>query len=193
MIVFDYTLNIPLVVGINDRKEATIEALFERLWTDNGVSVEKNSENPGISKIFWDRGTLYALRGTFIAGATERSLEKLIQFSEKRLLGNRVPYVVEASPEGSMAHLSAESGLYCRIFTEGIFGIKPTGLKSFEITPRLPKSWDKMALHHIKAFGEDFDISVRRENGNIKVEVENRNDVLVLKTIHEGETVKVSF
>jgi len=98
----------PLVVGINDRKEATIDALFNRLWSGKGgVHVEKNNPNRDVSEIFWDRGTLYALRGTFLAGATEQSLEKLIEYSEERLLGARVPYVVEAYPEGNMAHLSA--------------------------------------------------------------------------------------
>jgi len=134
---------LPLVVGINTRKDATIKGLFERLWTENGVHVEKNSPNPQVSNIFWDRGTLYALRGTFLSGATEVSLEKLEEFSAKRLLGSRVPYVVEAYPEGSMAHLSAESGLYCRVFIEGMFGIKPTSLSSFTMIPRLPKGWDK--------------------------------------------------
>ena len=94
---------LPLVVGIHNRKAATIEALFDRLWTENGVHVEKNSDNEAISKIFWDRATLYALRGTFLSGATDVSLDKLEQFSHKRLLGNRVPYVVEAFPEGNMA------------------------------------------------------------------------------------------
>jgi hypothetical protein len=57
----------PLVVGLHNRKDPTIKALFESLWTENGVHVEKNSENHEISKIFWDRGSLYAFRGTFIA------------------------------------------------------------------------------------------------------------------------------
>ncbi len=184
---------LPLVVGIRDRKDATIEALFERLWTDNGVYVEKNNINPAISKIFWDRGTLYAMRGTFAAGATEKSLKKLIQFSEKRLLGDRVPYVVEASPEGSMAHLSAESGLYCRIFTEGIFGINPTGLKSFEMTPRLPKNWDKMALRKIKAFGKDFDIQISKSAAEIKVEIIEQGSVVFSELITDGNTVEFSF
>ncbi|MCE7995779.1 MAG: six-hairpin glycosidase-like protein [Roseivirga sp.] len=152
---------LPLVVGINDRKDATIEALFDRLWTENGVHVEKNSDNEAISKIFWDRGTLYALRGTFLSGATNISLEKLEEFSTQRLLGKRVPYVVEAYPEGSMAHLSAESGLYGRVFIEGMFGIKATGLDSFSLLPRLPKGWNEMALRSIKAFGQNFDIEVK--------------------------------
>lgn len=73
-----------------------------------------------------------------MAGATEESINKLIEFSNQRLLGVRVPYVVEAYPEGNMAHLSAESGLYCRVFTDGMFGIVPTGLKIFKFMPRLP-------------------------------------------------------
>lgn len=167
---------LPLVVGIHDRKEATTHALFDRLWSDNGVHVEKNSDNEDIAKIFWDRGTLYALRGTFLAGATDLSLEKLEQFSQERLLGNRVPYVVEAYPEGDMAHLSAESGLYCRVFTEGLFGIKATGFSSFSCLPKLPTGWDHMALRKVKAFGQDFDLEIRRKNGmtNIKV-INNKN------------------
>lgn len=153
---------LPLVVDINKRKDATIEALLERLWTENGVHVEKNSSNSDISQIFWDRGTLYALRGTFRAGATNKSLKHLVQFSKKRLLGERVPYVVEAFPEGDMAHLSAESGLYCRIFTEGLFAITPTSFNSFNIQPRLPKNWNEMALRHVRLYGKDIDIEVKR-------------------------------
>ena len=37
--------------------------------------------------------------------------------------GEHVPYPVEAWPEGNQRHLSAESALYCRIFTEGLFGL----------------------------------------------------------------------
>lgn len=174
---------LPLVVGINDRKDATIEALFDRLWTENGVHVEKNSDNEAISKIFWDRGTLYALRGTFLSGATDISLEKLEEFSTQRLLGKRVPYVVEAYPEGSMAHLSAESGLYGRVFIEGMFGMKATGLDSFSLIPRLPKGWNEMALRKIKAFGRDFDIEVKRAGSmtNVKV-IDNLTGKTLLDT-----------
>ncbi|TMM59007.1 six-hairpin glycosidase-like protein [Maribacter algarum] len=173
----------PLVVGINDRKDDTIKALFERLWSGNGVHVEKNNPNPEVSEIFWDRGTLYALRGTLLAGATEVSLNKLEEFSKERLLGARVPYVVEAFPEGSMAHLSAESGLYARVFVEGMFGINPTGLNSFTVMPRLPKGWDKMALRNIKAFRQNFDVEIERngEMATIRI-VDNTNGKTLLET-----------
>lgn len=186
---------LPLVVGINDRKDATIEALFNRLWTDNGVHVEKNSANPAISNIFWDRGTLYALRGTFLSGATEVSLKKLEEFSKARLLGNRVPYVVEAFPEGNMAHLSAESGLYCRVFIEGMFGIVPTGLNSFTCIPRLPKDWDEMALRKIRAFGRTFDLEVSRvDNTTIQVKIiDDDGQVLLDKSTKPDETVAFKF
>jgi len=184
----------PLVVGIHDRTEATVEALFERLWTENGVHVEKNSDNPNISKIFWDRGTLYALRGTIIAGETEVSLKKLQEFSKKRLIGDHVPYVVEAYPEGNMAHLSAESALYCRIFIEGMFGIKPTGTKSFELTPRLPKEWNEMSLEKVMAFGIEHDINVKREGKHIKIIVSaSSTNYRYEKTVVDGETVSVRF
>ena len=186
---------LPLVVNIHDRKEATIEALFDRLWSSNGVHVEKNSDNEAVAKIFWDRATLYALRGTFYAGATDRSLEKIMQFSEERLLGARVPYVVEAYPEGNMAHLSAESGLYCRIFIEGLFGIVPRGLNRFECTPGLPKNWEQMALRKIKAFGRTFDLQVRRINADeLVVELKDeQSQILFNQSFEKGESVLVEL
>lgn len=185
---------LPLVVGIHDRRQGTIQALFDRLWSPNGVHVEKNSENEAISKIFWDRGTLYALRGTFFAGAVEESLTKLTQFSAERLLGARVPYVVEAYPEGNMAHLSAESGLYCRVFTEGIFGIIPTGLSSFKCTPRLPQNWDQMALKNVKAFGREFNLTVKREDDDQLVIITDRQQNILLESkIKPGMEIEVAF
>ncbi len=183
---------LPLVVGIHERVDATVEALFDRLWTDNGVYVEKNSDNEANSKIFWDRGTLYALRGTFFAGATEVSLKRLQQYSRQRLLGKRVPYAVEAYPEGSMAHLSAESGLYCRVFTEGMFGIVPKGFNRFTCCPRLPEKWDHMALRKIRAFGSNFDLEVQRK-GQQQLEVRIKNSqgkVMDRKVLQSGEVVE---
>jgi len=182
---------LPLVVGINNRKEGTIDALFNYLWSENGVHVEKNSDNPEVSKIFWDRATLYALRGTFLAGETEKSFEKLKAFSKERLLGKRVPYVVEAYPEGNMAHLSAESGLYCRVITEGMFGIKSTGFNKFTVNPQLPKSWNYMRLKKVAAFGGDIDIEVTRKQEILELSVAQKGNILVRKIIKNGETTEV--
>ena len=120
---------------------------------------------PG-SDVFWDRATLYALRGIFYTGNPDMALGILHRFSQRRLLEDHVPYAVEAWPEGSQRHLSAESGLYCRVITAGLFGIRPTGLRSFMMNVNLPSGWNEMSLHHIRAFGSDFDLKVFRTSGN---------------------------
>ena len=179
---------IPLTVGIYDRKEGTINALFSpRLWTENGLLTQAGSET------FWDRSTLYALRGVYACGATEKATEYLKFYSNHRLLGDHVPYAIEAWPEGSQRHLSAESGLYCRIITEGMFGLRPTGLKSFTFTPRLPAEWDKMSLRKIKAFDSSFDIEVIRENGKLIVTVKSEGKTLLHKAIKEGEVISMKL
>ena len=179
---------IPLTVGIFDRKEGTINALFSpRLWTENGLLTQAGSET------FWDRSTLYALRGVYACGATEKATEYLKFYSNQRLLGEHVPYAIEAWPEGSQRHLSAESGLYGRIITEGMFGIRPTGLKSFTFTPRLPSEWNSMNLRKIKAFDTTFDIEVLRENGKQLVTVKSEGKTLLHKAIKEGEIVSVKL
>jgi len=147
----------PLTVDIFERKEGTIAALFSpRLWTEDGLASLAGN------KTFWDRSTLYGLRGVFAAGETEKALTFLRYYSKRRLLGEHVPYAVEAYPEGNQRHLSAESGLYCRIYTEGMFGMRPMSFNSFNCTPRLPKEWDRMTLLNIHSFGKIFDIEVKR-------------------------------
>lgn len=179
---------IPLTVGIYDRAEATIAALFSpRLWTENGLLTQAGSET------FWDRSTLYALRGVYAAGETEKATEYLKFYSAQRLLGEHVPYAIEAWPEGNQRHLSAESGLYCRIITEGMFGIRPTGFRSFTMTPRLPAEWDHISLKSIRAFGSDFDISVVRDGEKLAVSVTSGEKVVLKKTIKEGQTLTVSL
>ncbi len=179
---------IPLTVGIDERKEATIEALFSpKLWTDNGLLTQSGD------KTFWDRSTLYALRGVYASGATEKATDYLSYYSRARLLGDHVPYAIEAWPEGAQRHLSAESGLYCRILTEGVFGIRPTGLRSFTMTPRLPAAWDHMNLRNVRAFGSAFDIEVRRAAKGLDVSVTQGGKILVRKTIRAGQSLGVKL
>lgn len=177
---------IPLTMGIYERKKGTIDALFSpRLWTADGLASVAGD------KTFWDRSTLYALRGVFAAGETDKALQFLHAYSTRRLLGDHVPYPVEAYPEGSQRHLSAESGLYCRIFTEGLFGIRPTGLHSFTFTPRLPSAWPSMQLKHIRAFQQDINITVERKDTQLKVTVVKNDTVILHKIIHEGDEIKI--
>jgi len=143
---------LPLALGINERQHGTVDALLSpQLWSENGVLTEAGD------KTFWDRATLYALRGLLKAGELERTMPYLRYYSARRLLGDHVPYAVEAWPEGQQRHLSAESGLYARVVTEGLFGIEATSLRSFTIAPRLPKGWPRMALRRMRAFGAGED------------------------------------
>ena len=176
----------PLTVDIFERKEGTIAALFSpRLWTEDGLASLAGN------KTFWDRSTLYGLRGAFAAGETEKALTFLKYFSKRRLLGEHVPYPVEAYPEGNQRHLSAESGLYCRIYTEGMFGIRATGFNSFNCTPRLPKEWNQMALRNIHSFGKVFDIEVARAGtGKFLITIKKAGKVTKY-IIKDGATQKV--
>ena len=178
----------PLVMGIYTRAQGTIDALFSpRLWTDDGLLTQAGTET------FWDRSTLYALRGTIAAGEVEKGMSFLKKYSHRRLLGDHVPYAIEAWPEGDQRHLSAESGLYCRIYTEGLFGIRPTGLRSFEMTPRLPQGWEYMNLNRVRAFNSEFDIRVSRAGKKLHVEVLKGGKPILRKNITEGVAVRVNL
>lgn len=176
---------IPLTVGIDKRAKGTIDALFSpRLWTENGLLTQAGS------KTFWDRSTLYALRGAFMAGEVEKAMRFLKHYSTTRLLGEHVPYAVEAWPEGEQRHLSVESALYGRVVTEGMFGIRPTGLYSFSLCPQLPQEWDQMSLRKIKAFDSDFDIEVTRvKKQTIRVVVKKVGNVILDKKIKNGTLI----
>jgi hypothetical protein len=178
----------PLTVDIFDRKEGTIAALFSsRLWTEDGLASLAGN------KTFWDRSTLYGLRGAFAAGETEKALRFLKYYSQRRLLGEHVPYAVEAYPEGNQRHLSAEGGLYCRIYTEGLFGMRPVGFNSFDMTPRLPEEWDHMALRNIHSFQNIFDLEVERSGNNKLTITVTKGNNKKQYTIKEGEKKRIQL
>ena len=179
---------IPLTMGIYDRAEGTLQAMFSpQLWTENGMLSQSGD------KIFWDRSTLYGFRGAFAAGYADKALEYLKKFSTIRLLGEHVPYVVEAWPEGGQRHLAAESGLYCRIITEGLLGFRPTGFRSFTLTPQMPTEWDEYSLENIYACTDSpIYIKVSRNGkGKLMVKVVKDHKTLKTFTIKSGETINV--
>ena len=179
----------PLVVGILERKEGTVAALLsDKLMTDDGLLTAEGSTT------FWDRSTLYALRGIYNAGYADKATDFLAQYSRRRLLGDHVPYPIEAWPEGSQRHLSAESGLYCRIITEGLFGICPEGMRSFKITPHMPTSWNEMSLKQMRAFGSAVDIKVTRTGaGKLTIVVAAQGKAPKTFRIKEGATAVVDL
>lgn len=176
----------PLTVGIDDRAAGTVHALFSpRLWKKSGLQIQARK------KTFSDRFTLYALRGAYAVGATEKATELLKKYSATRLLDEHVPYAIHAWVKDSQYHSSSESGLYARIITEGMFGIRPTGFKSFTLTPRLPKEWPFMKLKNIHAFDTRFDVEVKRlANGNLEVLI-TQDGKSRKQVVKQGETIKV--
>lgn len=184
---FRHWMCLPLTVGIFDRKEGVVNALIDQLWTEDGLLVETGKN------IFWDRGTLYGLRGILYAGYADKGYELLSNYTKKRLLGEHVPYPVEAHPEGNQAHLSAESALYGRIIIEGLFGINPTGLKSFTFKPVMPSGWNNMSLKNIHAFGHSFDIEVRKIGFNMEVTITEKGKSIFKSQKKNGEVYDVSL
>lgn len=176
---------LPLTVGIYNRAEETVKALFaSRLWSENGVVTQAGD------KTYWDRSTLYAFRGAFACGETW-VIDKLRTYTHTRLLGEHVPYAVEAYPEGNAAHLSAESALYCRIFSEGLFGLRPTGLKSFELCINIPKQWDRASISNVKIAGADVDIRVLKNGDEIVLTVIANGSQAFNGTVGIGEKISI--
>ncbi|GAP05185.1 hypothetical protein ATHL_00015 [Anaerolinea thermolimosa] len=179
---------LPLVMGIQERKKGTIDALFSsKLWSPDGLRTEEGNDT------FWDRSTLYGFRGVFFAGEIEKALEYFRAYSRRRLLGDHVPYPVEAYPEGNQRHLSAESALYCRVVIEGIFGITPTGLSTFQCTPHLPLKWNAMALRSLRAFGREFDLVVERSRQVVEASVLIEGRTILTTRVFEGESFTVTL
>ena len=179
----------PLCVGIYDRAEATMNAMFKSdLYTKDGLLTAQNSTT------FWDRSTLYAFRGGYAAGYADFMTKELSYYSNRRLLGDHVPYPIEAWPEGRQRHLSAESGLYCRIITEGMFGIRPTGMRSFELKPEIPSDWEYARLKSVRAFGGNFDVDVKRLAADkLSVTVTEKGGKTQTFKVKQGATIKVKL
>ncbi|NCA67517.1 MAG: hypothetical protein EOM87_05585 [Clostridia bacterium] len=179
----------PMCVGINERSEDTINALYgEKLYNKGNMKTGSHR------KTCWDRSLLFALKGTFMAGYTDKGYEILKQYTKERLLGNHSPYAIEAFPEGNRRHLAAESILYARIFTEGILGYRPEGLNSFSITPNIPKEWEFFNVKNFYTLGNAFDICISEGKltitdvyGALIKECNIVNGMKVVVRITEGE------
>lgn len=160
---------IPLTVGICDRKEGTVNALMSEHLCNNGYIRTKS----GV-KTYWDRTTLYALKGIFCSGESDKALDLLEKFTKQRLLGEHVPYPVEAFPEGNAAQLSGESALYVRIIIEGVLGFRPVGFNKFILKPNMPEKWGSLAIKNFCVAKKAVTISVENTNGEYKILVDNK-------------------
>ncbi len=173
----------PLCVGIYDRAKGTVDALSsEYLMTEDGLLTAEGCPT------IWDRSTLYGLRGIFASGYTEKAAELLLHYCGQRLLGERVPYAVEAYPEGGKRHLSGESTLFCKVITEGMLAMIPTGLNSFTLKPSLPAVLDHLYLTNIHAYGAVFDVMLEKDGFKV---VRSNGDVVGEGDY--GDTIEVFF
>lgn len=178
---------LPLAMGITERQEATVAALMsDKLWPHRlaGADILAESTRP----TEWGRETYYALRTLFKAGRTEEAIDLTRRVVKAQIFGAKGPY-----PDEDAIDMLCPGSLYPRVFTEGMFGIVPTGLDSFECTPWLPKDWPKMALRDVGAFGRAWDMLVERDGDLQKVTVSAGGKVLLTASGPAGKTYQVRF
>ncbi len=170
---------LPLCMDIATHAKGTADAITSpHLYSEAGQLSEEGTN------IAWDRSTLYGLRGMYRAAVIlseqnpedGKALRKiatdyLMDYCEKRLLRDHVPYAIEAYPEGGKRHLSAESALFCQIITEGILAVQPLSFTAFSFNTVIPEDLPRFVLTHIHAFGETFSLAI--ENGKWTLQTES--------------------
>jgi hypothetical protein len=178
---------LPLAMGITERQEATVTALLsDKLWPHRlaGADILAESTRP----TEWGRETYYALRVLFKAGRTEEALDTTRRVVQAQIFGSRGPY-----PDEDAIDMLCPGSLYPRVFIEGLFGIVPTGLDSFECTPWLPAAWPRMALRDLRAFGRAWDLVVERDGDQQKVTVLREGQAVMTGSGPAGKTYALSF
>ena len=179
---------LPLAMDITERQQSTVDALLsDKLWPNRLKGGDLLAESTRETE--WARETYYALRVLFKAGRTEEALKITQCVVKAQIFGNEGPY-----PDEDAIDMLCPGSLYPRVFTEGMFGIVPTGLESFECTPWLPKAWPKMALRDMRAFGHAWDMVVERDGDQQKITVSNSDEKVIFTDVGPaGKTYSVSF
>jgi hypothetical protein len=178
---------LPLAMGITDRQDGTIAALLsDKLWPNRMAGADLLAESTRPTE--WGRETYYALRVLFKAGRTEEALDLTRRVVKAQIFGSKGPY-----PDEDAIDMLCPGSLYPRVFTEGMFGIVPTGMDAFECTPWLPKDWPRMALRDVRAFGRAWDLVVERGDDLQKVTVSSGGRLVMAGIGPAGRTYKVDF
>ncbi|GDY13218.1 hypothetical protein LBMAG53_20960 [Planctomycetota bacterium] len=155
-------IGLPLAVGLHERTDGTIRALLsEPMLTADGVRTQQGSPT------VWDRTTFYALKGFILSGRMAEALPVLLSICRRRLLGDHVPYAWEC--DSGQLHLAAESTLFLRLVSEGLFGLESVGLGRARIRPHLPADWPRMELRGVLVGGVRHDLTVRRNDSGAVV------------------------
>jgi hypothetical protein len=178
---------LPVAMGINDRLEGTVAALVsDKLWPGRLEGADILAES--IRPTEWARETYYALRVLFKAGRTEEALDLTRRVVKAQVFGEQGPY-----PDEDAIDMLCPGSLYPRVFTEGMFGIVPTGLRSFTCTPWLPREWPRMALRDLRTFGQSWDLVVERVGDKQKITVSSGDQILFTGMGPAGKTYTVRF
>lgn len=179
---------LPLAMGITERQQPTVDALIsDKLWPNRLQGGDILAESTRETE--WARETYYALRVLFKAGQTEEALKLTRCVVKAQVFGNEGPY-----PDEDAIDMLCPGSLYPRVFTEGVFGIVPTGLDSFECTPWLPRAWPRMALRDMRAFGHAWDMVVQRVADQQRVTISKGDGETIFTGVGPaGRTYSVSF
>ena len=141
--------------ALEARAKETLQSIDENLWTGGSCRTTEGE------KTLWDRSALYFLMALFRAGETEKGWERLKEYAETRLLGEHVPYAVEAYPEGGMRHLSGESALFCRVMTDGLLDIR-FSKEGYFLNAHLPEEIDLIDIKNLYINGKTEELHVKR-------------------------------
>ena len=72
--------------------------------------------------------------------------------------------------------------------------MRPTGFHSFDMTPSMPAEWKEMSLRNIKAYGHDFDLTIKRYGQKgLEVSVSDSGGFNKIYKITEGESLTIKF
>ncbi|MDR0535880.1 MAG: hypothetical protein LBG65_05995 [Puniceicoccales bacterium] len=180
--------------------DPAVAAFSQKLW-----ALEPGAENAagkGGEETPRGAATFEALCGQFAEGEASEALSKLQACSRQFLLGGSPRASGGTDPGAGInrPETPEENLRYCRVFTSGLFGIRPAGRRAFDCAPRLPEGWRSMSLRNVTAFGETFDITVSHadEPGKLLVQIKRSGAGKTpaepeLHDIAVGESVRVDF
>ncbi|MGA2031309.1 MAG: hypothetical protein ABSG68_03560, partial [Thermoguttaceae bacterium] len=183
-------ISLPVAMGILQRKEATVAALFSaKLWCEDPLRPDAGTKVVSSDKGgAWPRETYYALRAAFQAGATPLALQKTRAAVRSAMLGPAGPYMDEDGGD-----LLSPNVLYVLVIADGLFGIQPRGFDRFSCTPRLPADWPAMSLLNVCLMGRNVDLTVERTGRKLALTASRSGKMISRQEGEDGITFDVAL
>lgn len=115
----------------------------------------------------------------------------LKDFTCSHLLGKQAA----AFPDAFYTQATGSQALFCRLFTEGFFGLSTTDQYGvIRCRPRMPSGWREMELQNINVFDTSVTLQLtksRRYRGMYYFSVVKEGRVLIRRRIQSGRSIKV--